>query len=62
MCQINPVQVAYAQESEEVRQLRQELSSGALSLPPAGPAKVVLRDPQTEAVRQLMERLRLGQV
>ncbi len=61
MCQINPSSpYNFAQESDAVRRLREQLTiegSGAIKKQDS-----VIKDPQNDAVKELMKRISLGQV
>lgn len=50
---------SYAQESEAIRSLRMQLSDA--SFKEDKQPKSVIKDPQSDAVRQLLQRLSLGQ-
>lgn len=60
MCQINPISpYNLAEESQAIRELRQQLSDNQ---PTKRQTSSVIKDPQSEMVRQLMQRISLGQV
>lgn len=60
MCQINPATpYNFAQESDTVKQMREQLKHEGLNM--AKPQTLVIKDPQSEAVRKLMEKITLGQ-
>ena len=55
MCQINPSSFNYAQESDHVRMLREQLSKNTNASESAQPS--IIKDPQSSAVLELMQRL-----
>lgn len=60
MCQINPTSpYNFAEESQAIRDLRQQLSDNQ---PTKRQTSSVIKDPQSEMVRHLMQRISLGQV
>ncbi len=55
MCQINPSSFNYAQESDHVRMLREQLANNTNSSQIQQPS--IIKDPQSSAVLELMQRL-----